>query len=99
MQLPGPVHREAARSRRHSPAEEARGAHGEEHAEDAGQRRQQGLRHGAVTEKYGLGNEDLKRFLSFGKKNRGREVTVVIDCTSPSVPSLSDNVSASGGWN
>lgn len=39
----------------------------------------------------------FKRFLSFGKKNRGREVTV-IDCTSPSVPSLADDDSASGGW-
>jgi hypothetical protein len=40
----------------------------------------------------------IRRFLSFGKKNRGREVTVVIDCTSPSVPSLADDDSASGGW-
>ncbi|CAN6279800.1 unnamed protein product [Urochloa humidicola] len=40
----------------------------------------------------------FKKFLSFGKKNRGREVTVVIDCTSPSVPSLADDDSASGGW-
>ncbi|CAL4885636.1 unnamed protein product [Urochloa decumbens] len=40
----------------------------------------------------------IKKFLSFGKKNRGREVTVVIDCTSPSVPSLADDDSASGGW-
>ncbi|KAK8463304.1 hypothetical protein SEVIR_1G348500v4 [Setaria viridis] len=39
----------------------------------------------------------FRRFLSFGKKNRGREVTV-IDCTSPSVPSLADDDSASGGW-
>ncbi|KAJ1281329.1 hypothetical protein BS78_04G297800 [Paspalum vaginatum] len=39
----------------------------------------------------------FKRFLSFGKKNRGREVTV-IDCTSPSVPSLADDDSASSGW-
>ncbi|CAL5019891.1 unnamed protein product [Urochloa decumbens] len=40
----------------------------------------------------------IKKFLSFGKKNRGREVTVVVDCTSPSVPSLADDDSASGGW-
>ncbi|CAO2047269.1 unnamed protein product [Urochloa humidicola] len=41
----------------------------------------------------------FKKFLSFGRKNRGREVTVVIDCTSPSVTSLADdNDSASGGW-
>ncbi|KAG8072650.1 hypothetical protein GUJ93_ZPchr0006g42458 [Zizania palustris] len=39
----------------------------------------------------------FKRFLSFGKKNRGREVTV-IDCTSPSVPSLADDDSGSGRW-
>ncbi|KAL6911593.1 hypothetical protein ACP4OV_000398 [Aristida adscensionis] len=39
----------------------------------------------------------LKKFLSFGRKNRGREVTV-IDCTSPSVPSPADDDSASGGW-
>ncbi|CAN6245863.1 unnamed protein product [Urochloa humidicola] len=40
----------------------------------------------------------FKKFLSFGKKNRSREVTV-IDCTSPSVTSLADdNDSASGGW-
>ncbi|CAN6233198.1 unnamed protein product [Urochloa humidicola] len=40
----------------------------------------------------------FKKFLSFGRKNRGREVTV-IDCTSPSVTSLADdNDSASGGW-
>ncbi|XP_062221782.1 uncharacterized protein LOC133921073 isoform X2 [Phragmites australis] len=39
----------------------------------------------------------FKRFLSFGKKNRGREVTV-IDCTSPSMPSLADDDSASGRW-
>ncbi|KAL5207875.1 hypothetical protein ABZP36_032310 [Zizania latifolia] len=39
----------------------------------------------------------FKKFLSFGKKNRGREVTV-IDCTSPSVPSLADDDSGSGGW-
>ncbi|RLN09677.1 uncharacterized protein C2845_PM11G23850 [Panicum miliaceum] len=39
----------------------------------------------------------FKKFLSFGKKNRGREVTV-IDCTSPSVPSLADDDSTSGGW-
>uniref|UniRef100_A0A0D9VLV1 Uncharacterized protein n=1 Tax=Leersia perrieri TaxID=77586 RepID=A0A0D9VLV1_9ORYZ len=41
----------------------------------------------------------FKRFLSFGKKNRsggGREVTV-IDCTSPSVPSVADDDSGSGG--
>ncbi|PUZ77933.1 hypothetical protein GQ55_1G413100 [Panicum hallii var. hallii] len=39
----------------------------------------------------------FKKFLSFGKKNRGREATV-IDCTSPSVPSLADDDSTSGGW-
>ncbi|XP_062217588.1 uncharacterized protein LOC133917740 isoform X2 [Phragmites australis] len=39
----------------------------------------------------------FKRFLSFGKKNRGKEVTI-IDCTSPSVPSLADDDSTSGGW-
>ncbi|KAG2662045.1 another transcription unit protein-like isoform X2 [Panicum virgatum] len=39
----------------------------------------------------------FKKFLSFGKKNRGREVTV-IDCPSPSVPSLADDDSTSGGW-
>ncbi|TVU28904.1 hypothetical protein EJB05_20442, partial [Eragrostis curvula] len=32
----------------------------------------------------------FKRFLSFGKKNRAREVTV-IDCTSPSVSSVADD--------
>lgn len=37
----------------------------------------------------------FKRFLSFGKKNRAREVTV-IDCTSPSVSSVADD--DSGGW-
>ncbi|KAK3159280.1 hypothetical protein QOZ80_2AG0148140 [Eleusine coracana subsp. coracana] len=37
----------------------------------------------------------FKRFLSFGKKNGGREVTV-IDCTSPSVSSVADD--DSGGW-
>ncbi|KAK3155460.1 hypothetical protein QOZ80_2BG0203560 [Eleusine coracana subsp. coracana] len=37
----------------------------------------------------------FKRFLSFGKKNRGREVTV-IDCTSPSVSSVADD--DCGGW-
>ncbi|KAF8730194.1 hypothetical protein HU200_017168 [Digitaria exilis] len=41
----------------------------------------------------------FKRFLSFGKKNRGREVTV-IECASPSVSSLTDpdDDSGSGGW-
>ncbi|KAG2654486.1 hypothetical protein PVAP13_1NG522800 [Panicum virgatum] len=39
----------------------------------------------------------FKKFLSFGKKNRGRDVTV-IDCTSPSVPSLAEDDSTSGGW-
>ncbi|CAD6249260.1 unnamed protein product [Miscanthus lutarioriparius] len=41
----------------------------------------------------------FKRFLSFGKKHRGREATV-IDCTSPSVPSPADDDSgsASGRW-
>ncbi|KAF8689816.1 hypothetical protein HU200_041446 [Digitaria exilis] len=39
----------------------------------------------------------FKRFLSFGKKNRGREVTV-IECASPSVSSLADDDSGSGGW-
>ncbi|XP_066328687.1 uncharacterized protein [Miscanthus floridulus] len=37
----------------------------------------------------------FKRFLSFGKKHRGREATV-IDCTSPSVPSPADD--DSGRW-
>uniref|UniRef100_A0A0E0CBF0 Uncharacterized protein n=1 Tax=Oryza meridionalis TaxID=40149 RepID=A0A0E0CBF0_9ORYZ len=40
----------------------------------------------------------FKRLLSFGKKNRrGKDVTV-IDCTSPSVPSVADDDSGSGGW-
>ncbi|XP_021313891.1 serine/arginine repetitive matrix protein 1 isoform X2 [Sorghum bicolor] len=41
----------------------------------------------------------FKRFLSFGKKHKGREATV-IDCTSPSVPSPADDDSgsASGRW-
>uniref|UniRef100_A0A0D3FB98 Uncharacterized protein n=1 Tax=Oryza barthii TaxID=65489 RepID=A0A0D3FB98_9ORYZ len=40
----------------------------------------------------------FKSFLSFGKKNRrGKDVTV-IDCTSPSVPSVADDDSGSGGW-
>jgi hypothetical protein len=37
----------------------------------------------------------FKRFLSFGKKNRAREVTV-IDCKSPSVSSVAED--DSGGW-
>jgi hypothetical protein len=37
----------------------------------------------------------FKRFLSFKKKHRGREVTV-IDCTSPTVPWPADD--ASGRW-
>uniref|UniRef100_A0A0E0K601 Uncharacterized protein n=1 Tax=Oryza punctata TaxID=4537 RepID=A0A0E0K601_ORYPU len=40
----------------------------------------------------------FKRFLSFGKKNRGGRDVTVIDCTSPSVPSVADDDSGSGGW-
>ncbi|KAF0931178.1 hypothetical protein E2562_002531 [Oryza meyeriana var. granulata] len=40
----------------------------------------------------------FKRFLSFGKKNRGGREVTVIDCTSPSVPSVADDDSGSGGW-
>ncbi|AQK67408.1 hypothetical protein ZEAMMB73_Zm00001d014878 [Zea mays] len=57
-------------------------------------------RHGASTRRYcvlmlGVKTVATLRFLSFKKKHRGREVTV-IDCTSPTVPWLADDTS--GRW-